>query len=175
MNDHCVYWIRSDLMTEITTDGYIGITNDFEYRMKSHRRSARNYHLQDAIESIGWDKLHKEIVFEGDRTACLRQEFLLRPDFDIGWNLMPGGGIWSARGQGVTEGMNQAFYVCDVQAGGQLIGGLSFYDTLDYILDEQLCSWVDLKFDLLNNSIYKEHWDVIKPLVKFYDERLQKL
>jgi hypothetical protein len=86
-----VYWIHREVHTDPTTEGYIGITTEFDRRMWKHFRNPSNIHLARALQK--YDDIKKDILWEGSRDECLLSEFFLRPDVGIGWNINRGGGM----------------------------------------------------------------------------------
>lgn len=90
-----VYWIHSNNQTDITSQGYIGITNNFDNRMFSHKSvsSKIDYPLYKAINKYGWDNLIKEVLLIGDDLYCKFIEKKLRPNKRIGWNIAIGGDV----------------------------------------------------------------------------------
>lgn len=91
---YCVYWIREKSHTDITSQGYIGVSGQVEERFKSHKKmwSGTNIHLKNAIKKYGWDNLEKEVLLIAKKDYCLEIEKKLRPFDKIGWNLTIGGG-----------------------------------------------------------------------------------
>ena len=72
-----VYWIHDSDETNHLTEGYVGITNNFERRMGEHGST--------------YGKV-KEVLFEGlSRTEAENKEKELRPTWHIGKNVAPGG------------------------------------------------------------------------------------
>ena len=90
---NCVYWIRHQDHTDITTQGYVGISNDFGTRLRNHKSKPCNTHMQNVINKYGWDNLIKEQVLIGDADYCKMIEIKLRPHDFIGWNQTCGGSI----------------------------------------------------------------------------------
>jgi len=82
----CVYWIRLPEHTDITKEGYVGITNNFEVRMHQHRENERNKKVFE-----NFDKAICSIILIGDRSYCREVEQKLRPKPYIGWNNAIGG------------------------------------------------------------------------------------
>lgn len=88
----CVYWIRHPDHTDMTRQGYIGVSVDHLVRWKDHKNYPSNIHLKNAINKYGWDNLIREVLLIADVDYCLMIEASLRPDKNIGWNLAAGGG-----------------------------------------------------------------------------------
>lgn len=88
-----VYWIRLKEHTDITSEGYVGVTINFKSRMYKHYKitSKLNTHLANVIIKYGWNNLIKEIVFEGTKDECYSKEKELRSEYQIGWNEAIGG------------------------------------------------------------------------------------
>jgi predicted GIY-YIG superfamily endonuclease len=88
-----LYWIRLESHTDITSEGYVGITNDFTKRMLKHSRCDDGSEiLYNAIKKYGWENLIKTIMLEGSEEYGLDMENKLRPSERIGWNIAIGGG-----------------------------------------------------------------------------------
>jgi predicted GIY-YIG superfamily endonuclease len=87
-----VYWIRKTEHKDMFSEGYIGITENMNYRMWRHKRCKTNAHLTNAIKKYGWDLLVKDILLVADTNYCLEIEKKLRPTKNIGWNIAIGGG-----------------------------------------------------------------------------------
>jgi predicted GIY-YIG superfamily endonuclease len=88
-----VYWIRHQDHTDIFTQGYIGITNNFDKRMSTHKTKPCNTYFKNAINKYGWENLIKEVILIADKTYCLMVEEKLRNLNNIGWNIAIGGGV----------------------------------------------------------------------------------
>ena len=88
----CVYWVRCADHTDLFTQGYIGVTSNFDRRMNEHYKKTENRHFKFAIEKYGWENLIKEQILIGSEDYCLEIEQKLRPTDKIGWNLVKGGG-----------------------------------------------------------------------------------
>lgn len=84
-----VYWAHLVNMS-IETEGYVGVTLDFERRKKEHLSKDVNSHFNAAIkkykDSIVWD-----IIYKGDITECYKKESQYRPVPNLGWNIAVGG------------------------------------------------------------------------------------
>jgi hypothetical protein len=91
---YCVYWIREKSHTDLTSQGYVGVSSKVEKRFASHKGmwSGTNVHLKNAIKKYGWDNLQKEVLLIAEKDYCLEIEKKLRPADKIGWNLVMGGG-----------------------------------------------------------------------------------
>lgn len=90
-NKYCIYWIH--LKNEKSLNkGYIGLSIDFQLRMKSHERNKKSNHFKNAIDKYGWDNLIKEIIhFDLILEEALLLEEYYRPVQNIGWNSQKGG------------------------------------------------------------------------------------
>ena len=87
-----VYWIAHKDHTDIFSQGYVGVSNNVEYRWNTHKSLKTNVHLKNAINKYGWDNLVKKVVLIGEEDYCLEIESKLRSEDRIGWNLTKGGG-----------------------------------------------------------------------------------
>jgi group I intron endonuclease len=87
-----VYWVRQAEHTDIFSQGYVGITNNFTKRMEGHKNRPQNGHFRNVINKYGWDNLVKEVVVIAEEDYCLDVETKLRPEKGIGWNIAIGGG-----------------------------------------------------------------------------------
>lgn len=87
-----VYWIAHKDHTDIFSQGYVGVSNNVDYRWNTHKSLKTNVHLKNAINKYGWDNLVKKVVLIGEEDYCLEVENKLRPGDKIGWNLVCGGG-----------------------------------------------------------------------------------
>lgn len=92
-----VYWIHRPEHTDITKQGYVGITNKrARERWAEHRRASRkNPDVHCAVVNRAickYPDLIYEVVLVADtREYCERIEGLLRPTNGIGWNIARGG------------------------------------------------------------------------------------
>lgn len=75
-----VYWIYDETCTDADTDGYVGVTNDLNRRLKDHRRHKRVP-----------ENAKIKVLMEGSRQECFEYEKQLRPRKSIGWNRAVGG------------------------------------------------------------------------------------
>lgn len=91
---YCVYWIKLREHSNLFIEGYIGISKDFEERMRAHKKNKRKSHLTYAINKYGWYDLDKIILYEDlDLNDALSIEADYRPTENIGWNSQRGGEI----------------------------------------------------------------------------------
>lgn len=89
-----IYWLHLSKHTDITREGYIGISNNPKIRLYGHKHKAKNgkgYHLGCAINKYGED-IELTILVKTTRKFALLLENRLRPDKCIGWNTVEGGG-----------------------------------------------------------------------------------
>ena len=91
-----VYWIHRPEHTDITKEGYVGITNRMARdRWVDHQSAARRTDKKCAVLNRAiskYDDLIWEVVVVADtREYCERIEGLLRPNQRIGWNIAQGG------------------------------------------------------------------------------------
>ena len=101
---YCVYWIRRKDHSDISLEGYVGISKNFKERMRGHKKNRKPCPLVSAIKVIGWDNLYKEIINESlTLEQALNVELKLRPNERIGWNLQKGGNI----------GVDSSWYDCE--------------------------------------------------------------
>lgn len=88
-----VYWIHHKNHTDMFSQGYIGVSKNVKKRWYDHNWKPQNNHLSNAIKKYGWDNLIKEVILIGEQSYCLDVEAKLRPNPQIGWNLIAGGGM----------------------------------------------------------------------------------
>lgn len=87
-----VYWIRHNKHSDVLTEGYIGITNNLNNRLRYHKERNTNKKLRNAISKYQ-DEIIVDVLYEYDtEDEALQKEEELRPKQFIGWNLAPGGG-----------------------------------------------------------------------------------
>ena len=82
LNQCLLYWIHSDLETNIQSQGYVGITKNLKRRLKEHARK-KNF----------LDNRTVDIYLQGETEFCKKIEMELRPTRNIGLNKAAGGGL----------------------------------------------------------------------------------
>jgi hypothetical protein len=86
-----VYWLHLPTHTDPFCEGYIGVTTNFNKRMKSHKNTPVNNYMSNVISKYGWEYLCSDILHTGDENQCYAIEASYRNSFNIGWNLQAGG------------------------------------------------------------------------------------
>lgn len=89
-----VYWIHNPQMTDPSTQGYVGVTNNLKRRITNHLSKLRNEHHDNQHFQRAFnldDDLVVDILFEGDEEQCYLLEHQLRPKQNVGWNINVGG------------------------------------------------------------------------------------
>lgn len=102
---HVVYWIRHKDHNDIKSQGYVGVTNNFDRRMIVHdynARSGSDYLVHRAMRKYG-DEIVRTVIVEGDEEFCYFVESELRPTAELAWNLAPGGLMPPLSGRGHTD------------------------------------------------------------------------
>lgn len=94
MFDACVYWIHHPTMSDYYTEGYVGVTTEFDRRSTVHMSNLRNnkhenIHLQRAY-NINSD-VAISVIFVGYEQDCYALEEELRPYRNKAWNINAGG------------------------------------------------------------------------------------
>jgi hypothetical protein len=93
-----VYWIRAIHHSDVTSEGYVGVSQNASKRWAYGHKWAHtkgrheNPRLSNAITKHGWDSLVKTVLVVADESYCYDLERKLRPTDSIGWNLATGGG-----------------------------------------------------------------------------------
>jgi hypothetical protein len=108
-----LYWIRLPEHTDITTQGYIGITGQtVTKRFNQHRNSARRSKARKKSEFkqalINGTELIVETLVISDYAYIKNLERLLRPESNIGWNKAFGGASVAESLQFSRESQKQA-------------------------------------------------------------------
>jgi hypothetical protein len=89
-----LYWIHLEEHNNISSEGYIGVSKQVEKRLKDHTymletNMHENIHLSRAF--LKYENLRYDVLLEAPEQYCYDIEFLLRPAYNIGWNIAPGG------------------------------------------------------------------------------------
>jgi hypothetical protein len=87
-----VYWIAHKSHTDMFSQGYVGVSNNYEKRWHSHSWKTENVHFSNAIKKYGWKNLEKKVILIAEDEYGLDIENKLRPLKNIGWNISVGGG-----------------------------------------------------------------------------------
>lgn len=90
-----MYYIYK-LTNRINGKGYVGVTNNYEKRMREHSYASNDYAISRAIRKHGWDSFNHEIIAQ---TEChvnayrvLEPKYIAEHDTkDSGYNLTDGG------------------------------------------------------------------------------------
>ena len=92
--EYSLYWIRLEEHIDINSQGYVGISNNPNRRLKEHKKYDSNKNaLYNALKKYG-DKIIFEIIYENlSLDEAKTAEYRLRPKQRIGWNIAVGGGI----------------------------------------------------------------------------------
>ena len=88
----CVYWIRDPSHTDITCEGYVGVSKEFKKRIKTHlkRIKTKDHENYKLIKNYNENVIIETVVIS-DEDSCYDLEFKLRPINNIGWNINAGG------------------------------------------------------------------------------------
>ena len=81
LHECLIYWIHKESETDITTQGYVGITKNLQRRIREHHGQ------KDFMKGR-----EVEIFLCGERDYCKGIEKQLRPQKNIGLNIAAGGG-----------------------------------------------------------------------------------
>lgn len=89
-----VYWYHLPEHTDISSQGYIGVTYNLKERDNCHRRYSSGYGvvLRKALEKYG-DNVQRTILCITTKELAYAIEANLRPSMKIGWNVAIGGGL----------------------------------------------------------------------------------
>lgn len=90
-----LYWVHLPSHTDVTSQGYIGVTSNVVKRFIAHKHSARASKddcpvLARAIRKYN-DALIYTVLVKGTKEYCYLLENLLRPQRYVGWNVAKGG------------------------------------------------------------------------------------
>lgn len=89
-----VYWIHYKDHTDPYSQGYVGVTVDFERRIKSHINEAKNgIHSNEFLrQHLTHNDIQIDILHIDEELVCYELERKYRPELNIGWNISKGGG-----------------------------------------------------------------------------------
>jgi len=82
----CIYKITNN----ITKNCYIGVTTNFERRMREHTYKT-NKLLSEDIDKYTWDKFSKEILIYGNESYCYSLEDTFIKQYNAKYNIARGG------------------------------------------------------------------------------------
>lgn len=91
--DYCVYWLFDDTCSTPSDSGYIGACSRLDVRLRQHRLYFGTHKGGINVPA----EFRFAVLFVGPENECLAIERLFRPNSNIGWNVLRGGGR-SARG-----------------------------------------------------------------------------
>jgi hypothetical protein len=94
MNEYVylVYWLHIKDHIDPYKDGYIGITKNFNRRLKQHLSGSTNPHLSNAINKYGKENILCKFIAKGlSLHEAKLLELKLRNQDEIGWNITKGG------------------------------------------------------------------------------------
>jgi predicted GIY-YIG superfamily endonuclease len=83
-----LYWIHNDSHTDMTKEGYIGVSYRPHRRLWEHKKTTENPALRRAFEKY---QVKMTILLEAEEDYCYEIEAKLRPSKKIGWNIAEGG------------------------------------------------------------------------------------
>ena len=108
------------------SQGYVGVSSNFEQRLISHKKRTNRY-LQFAITKYGWDNLIKQQLLIGSKEYCLSIEKQLRPIDAVGWNIVMGGGMppKSKKGMNLGKAAWNKGLSCSDEAKQKISAGVS--------------------------------------------------
>lgn len=91
-----VYWIHLKEHDDITTQGYVGITTmsdpykRFSKHLSDSKDDRKSFVVHKAIRKYG-DRIIFEVIKECSKEEACSEELRLRPEENIGWNILKGG------------------------------------------------------------------------------------
>jgi hypothetical protein len=88
-----VYWIHHVDHIDPYSEGYIGVTVNFDRRIKTHiKHVKKNDHLNEHLQNnLLNENVKITILHEDEEEVCYDLERKYRPDLYIGWNISRGG------------------------------------------------------------------------------------
>jgi predicted GIY-YIG superfamily endonuclease len=95
MNTYYVYWLHLLEHSDLTCEGYIGVSKDPYRRLLEHKNTAKKGYNQNPYLGRVLNKYNQQvlqtIIFQGTEQECYQQEENIRPNKNIGWNANKGG------------------------------------------------------------------------------------
>ena len=92
LQNSVVYWIHRPCHTDMTSEGYIGITTNPVRRWQEHRLNAKKNGKATIYKALKkYDDVQFDVILIGNRKYCEEIEIKLRPKTEIGWNIAIGG------------------------------------------------------------------------------------
>lgn len=93
MNIYYVYWLHLPEHSDISTQGYVGVSNNPKRRLSEHTLASKKGNKENPYlgRIISKYEIIQTIVFQGAEKECYHQEEILRPNKNIGWNINKGG------------------------------------------------------------------------------------
>lgn len=93
---YSIYWIHMSEHSDPFTEGYIGLSNQPEKRLRAHTTDAAlvgSKYVRKYVEEYGTENIQHKILHSGLPLEEAKQyEFAYRPTPRIGWNIQKGGG-----------------------------------------------------------------------------------
>ena len=107
-----LYWIRTEEMTDIFTQGYVGISVKPDYRFTQHKNKAKlgKVYNKAFLKTLKDGTAIQQIILIGSVSYCKEVENKLRPLFYIGWNVAPGGGTGGIYKHGLSGSKVKSVY-----------------------------------------------------------------
>jgi hypothetical protein len=122
------------------SQGYVGISNNFQVRLRNHKSKPTNKHMFNAINKYGWDNLVKEKILIASQEYCVTIEKQLRPEDFIGWNQTAGGGVPPKAKKGMGKGRKLSQETKDkLSKAGK--GRQFSMDSIEKIRQKALAQW----------------------------------
>lgn len=107
-----LYWIRTEEMTDIFTEGYVGISVRPDYRFYQHKQNAKKGKVYNKafLNALKDGTAIQQIILIGSVQYCKDVEKALRSLFYVAWNVAPGGDSGSVYKHGLTGSKVKGIY-----------------------------------------------------------------